>query len=129
MAKRAQGIPSEARLPKALSHPLRAQALTILNERVASPSEIAETLGAGLEHVGYHLRVLRDLGCIELVDTVRRRGFTEHYYRAVERPYLTDREWKHLSRVAVKFNDGGTLQGNVQRDGTVSVDAPTPGVD
>jgi len=63
------------------------------------------------------------------VRTVRRRGFIEHYYRAVERPYLTDRDWKHLTRVAVKFNDGGTLQGTVQRDGTVKVDAPSPSKD
>jgi DNA-binding transcriptional ArsR family regulator len=94
------------RLPKALSHPLRAQALTILNERVASPNEIAGMLGVRLENVGYHVGVLRELGCIELVRTARRRGAVEHY-QAVKRRYLSDREWKHLSRVEVKFNDGG----------------------
>jgi hypothetical protein len=83
-------------------------------------------LDVGLEHVGYHVRVLRELGCIELVRTARRRGAIEHFYRAVERPYLTDREWKPLSRVVVKFSDGGTLEGTVQRDGTISVDAHTP---
>jgi len=50
----------------------------------ASPNGIAEKLGFEVEHVGYHVRVLRDLGCIELVRTVRRRGFIEHYYRADE---------------------------------------------
>ena len=33
------------RFGKALSHPLRMRALTILNQRVASPSELAEELG------------------------------------------------------------------------------------
>ena len=81
--------------------PLRAQALTILNERVASPNEIAEMLGVGLSHVSYRVKVLRDLGWVELVRTARCREAIEHYHRAVARPCLTGREC-NLTSVLVK---------------------------
>ena len=88
----------DPRIAKALSHPMRARILVILNERVASPNEIAETIGERLPNVSYHVRALLDLGCIELVDTAQRRGAIEHYYRAVIRPFFTDRDWKRLPR-------------------------------
>jgi DNA-binding transcriptional ArsR family regulator len=86
------------RIAKALSHPMRAQILTILDERVASPNEIAEMIGERLPNVSYHVRALLDLDCIELVDTAQRRGAIEHYYRAVVRPFFNDRDWKRLPR-------------------------------
>ncbi|UGS37778.1 winged helix-turn-helix domain-containing protein [Capillimicrobium parvum] len=85
--------PAASRLAQALSHPLRAQLLALLNERPASPNELARQVDERLENVAYHVRVLRDLGCIELVDTAQRRGAIEHYYRAIERSYLSDDEW------------------------------------
>src|SRR5215208_3974173 len=72
---------------------MRARILGILNERTASPNEIAEMIDERLPNVSYHVRALRDLGCIELVDTAQRRGAVEHYYRAIERAYLSDDEW------------------------------------
>jgi hypothetical protein len=39
-----------------------------------------------LSDAAYHVRVLERHGCIELVDTKQRRGATEHFYRAIERP-------------------------------------------
>jgi DNA-binding transcriptional ArsR family regulator len=86
------------RLAKALSHPLRARIFTILNERVASPNEVADMLEERLPNVSYHVRALVDLECIELVRTAQRRGATEHYYRAVKRPFFSDRDWKRLPR-------------------------------
>jgi DNA-binding transcriptional ArsR family regulator len=88
----------DPRLAKALSHPMRARILTILNERVASPNEISEIIDERLPNVSYHVRTLLDLGCIELVSTAQRRGAIEHYYRAVVRPFFTDRDWKKLPR-------------------------------
>jgi len=88
----------DPRIAKALSHPMRARILMILNERVASPNEIAETIHERLPNVSYHVRALLDLGCIELVDTAQRRGAIEHYYRAVVRPFFSDRDWKRLPR-------------------------------
>jgi DNA-binding transcriptional ArsR family regulator len=90
----------DPRLAKALAHPLRARILVVLNERVASPNEIAELLGERLPNVSYHVRALVDLECIELVRTAQRRGAIEHYYRALKRPFFSDRDWKRLPRSA-----------------------------
>lgn len=54
-------------LAKALSHPVRAAALTILNARVASPTEIATELELPLGNVSYHINELEKYGCVELV--------------------------------------------------------------
>jgi DNA-binding transcriptional ArsR family regulator len=88
----------DQRLAKALSHPLRGRIFAVLNERVASPNEIADILEERLPNVSYHVRVLVDLECIELVRTAQRRGAIEHYYRAVKRPFFSDRDWKRLPR-------------------------------
>lgn len=86
-----------SRLVKALSHPLRARALAILNERIASPKEIHEQLEVPLGNVNYHVNVLDELGCIELVKTAQRRGATEHYYRGTTRSFLNKENWAQLS--------------------------------
>jgi DNA-binding transcriptional ArsR family regulator len=97
MAKPPDGV-VDPRLAKALSHPMRTRILSILNERVASPNEIAEMIDERLPNVSYHVRALLELDCIELVSTAQRRGAIEHYYRAVTRPFFSDRDWKRLPR-------------------------------
>jgi DNA-binding transcriptional ArsR family regulator len=87
----------ENSLVKALSHPVRARALAILNSRVASPKEIADELDREVGNVGYHVRTLQELGCVELVNEVKRRGATEHYYRGITRSFLNDTNWARLS--------------------------------
>jgi DNA-binding transcriptional ArsR family regulator len=99
MAKHDVGL-LDPRLAKALSHPMRTRILTILNEQVASPNEMAERLEEPLPNVSYHVRALLDVGCIELVRTAQRRGAIEHYYRAITRPIFSDRDWKRLPRFA-----------------------------
>lgn len=86
----------DQRLVKALAHPLRVQILMILNERMASPNELSKELEEGLSQVSYHVKVLKDYKCIELVKTEPRRGAVEHYYRATERAFLGDQDWQHL---------------------------------
>jgi DNA-binding transcriptional ArsR family regulator len=88
----------DQRMVKALSHPLRMTILTALNEKVASPSELADELGEPLGNVSYHVRILADLGCIELVRTTPRRGAVEHHYRALTRPFFRDEDWSRLPR-------------------------------
>ncbi len=95
MAKQPEGL-VDPRLAKALSHPMRTRILAILNERVASPNEISEMIGERLPNVSYHVRALLDLECIELVRTAQRRGAIEHYYRAITRPFFSDRDWAQL---------------------------------
>lgn len=86
----------DQRLVKALAHPLRVEILTILNERMASPNELSKELEEGLSQVSYHVKVLKDFECIEMVKTEPRRGAVEHYYRATERSFIPDSEWKSL---------------------------------
>jgi DNA-binding transcriptional ArsR family regulator len=100
----------DPRIAKALSHPMRARILVILNERVASPNEIAETIDERLPNVSYHVRALLELGCIELVDTAQRRGAIEHYYRAVVRPFFSERDWKRLPRSGRQAISGTALE-------------------
>lgn len=84
--KKRSGLePVDQRLIKALAHPLRVQILTLTNERPWSPSDVARELDEGLSQVSYHFKVLRNLGCIEVVRTEPRRGAVEHYYVAVQR--------------------------------------------
>lgn len=87
-------------MAKALAHPLRVQLLSLLNEGVASPNELAKKLDEPLTNVSYHVRMLHDLGCIELVETEPRRGALEHYYRAIMRPFFADKDWKRLPKNA-----------------------------
>jgi DNA-binding transcriptional ArsR family regulator len=109
MAKDRAGLVDE-RLAKALSHPMRAQILTILNDQVASPNEISGKLGERLPNVSYHVRALHELGTIELVRTAQRRGAIEHYYRAVVRPFFSDRDWQRLPRSARQTVSDRALQ-------------------
>jgi DNA-binding transcriptional ArsR family regulator len=90
----------DSRLAKALAHPLRVQLLAALNEGVASPNELAKRLDEPLTNVSYHVRMLHDLDCIELVETEPRRGALEHYYRAIVRPFFGERDWKRLPKNA-----------------------------
>ncbi len=86
----------DQRLVKALAHPLRVEILAILNERMASPNELSKELDEGLSQVSYHVKVLKDFECIEMVKTEPRRGAVEHYYRATARAFLTDTDWQTL---------------------------------
>jgi len=97
-AKAKRGVNQD--LVKSLAHELRAEILAILNERMASPNELAKELDEGLSQVSYHVKVLKDYNVIRLVKTEPRRGAVEHYYRATSRAYLTDRDWHELPKTA-----------------------------
>lgn len=77
-------------LVKALSHPLRWQILRMINEGTSTPAGIARRIGVRTENVSYHVRVLNELGVIELVGTTPVRGALEHHYRATQRALMTD---------------------------------------
>jgi hypothetical protein len=87
-----RGEPLNASLPRVLNHPLRARALTALTESVASPNELSLRFRASLGDVAYHVGQLFKMGKIELVRTLPRRGATEHFYRAIVRPILSDEQ-------------------------------------
>ena len=99
----------DQRLVRAIGHPLRLRLLTIFNERVASPSDLAAELGEPIGNVSYHTRILARLGCVELVKTKQVRGAVEHYYRAVVRPVFSDDDWAELPPSIRKSLAGAVL--------------------
>jgi DNA-binding transcriptional ArsR family regulator len=89
------GRPHE-KLVKGLSHPVRVECLTVLAKRIASPRELSEILDHDLSNISYHVRVLDELGLIELVKEEPVRGAVAHFYKAAERPILSESEWQQL---------------------------------
>lgn len=86
-------------LASASAHPTRLRTLMILTEREATPREVAEEIGEPLNNVAYHIKVLKRLGCIELVRVNQTQGgrVAEHVYRGTERPYWTESDLGELS--------------------------------
>src|SRR5690242_18400813 len=97
-------------LLRAISHPLRQRLLGMLDGRTASPNELARELGLPLGRVSYHIRLLHDLGAIELVATEPRRGALEHFYRAVASAWFGEGDWARLPRSARRGILGHNLQ-------------------
>jgi DNA-binding transcriptional ArsR family regulator len=101
---------SDPRYVRALSHPLRVRILAILEERTASPLELARILRADLGVVAYHVRTLRSLGLLTLVRETKVRGATQRHYKAIERPRISDDAWAQAPPIAKQALVDATLQ-------------------
>ena len=100
----------DPRYVKAMSHPLRVRILALLDERIASPVELAGWLDATLGTVAYHVRTLERMGLVELVRETRVRGAVEHHYRSKERPRVSDEAWAAAPPIAKQAAVSSTLQ-------------------
>jgi DNA-binding transcriptional ArsR family regulator len=89
--------------------------LTLLNQKVSSPSELAEELDEPLGNVSYHMRFLADLKMVKLVRTEPRRGAVEHYYEALEPPLISDDDWAELP-VSLRRSLSDSTLGNIASD-------------
>jgi DNA-binding transcriptional ArsR family regulator len=65
----------------------RRRILSLLRDRAASTTELAEALGQPKGTVGHHLKVLEDAGLIRVVRTRKVRAMTERYYGRLARLY------------------------------------------
>jgi DNA-binding transcriptional ArsR family regulator len=99
----------DPRYVKAISHPLRVRILALLQERTASPVELARWLHATVGTVAYHVRTLRALGLIELVSETRVRGGLAHHYRARTGPPVSPSALADASPVAKQAAVGASL--------------------
>jgi DNA-binding transcriptional ArsR family regulator len=99
----------DPRYVKAMSHPLRVRILALLQERPASPVELARWLHATVGTVAYHVRTLRSLGLIELVSETRVRGGLAYHYRPTIGPLVSPRAWADASPVAKQAAVGASL--------------------
>ena len=101
---------ADARLFKALAHPLRVDILAKLENRVASPSEIADDLGLPVSNVSYHVQTLLGCGLIRLVGRAQRRGMVAHYYEAVGRIEISTHAWSEVPDAVRKVVVGSLLR-------------------
>src|SRR3954451_17784760 len=100
----------DPRYVKAMSHPLRVRILAMLDERTASPVELAGWLSASLGTVAYHVRTLERMGLVELVHETRVRGAVEHHYKSCGRPHVTDEAWEAAPAIAKQAAVSASLQ-------------------
>jgi DNA-binding transcriptional ArsR family regulator len=86
-------------LAAALAHPTRVSVMSVLVSGPASPRQLAAEIGEPLNNVTYHVKQLRELGCIELDRTERRGGgrVLEHFYRSTQRAYFDEDAWEVLN--------------------------------
>ena len=128
-------LPMNAKLPPALSnrqlltalsHPTRTHLLMTLSERIETPKNLAGELGCPIRHVEYHLGVLEDLSCVELVKTEESPGgkVLAHYYRATERLWFDREAWKVVDDKGRPSITMGIL-GNMSEDLTKALLADT----
>jgi DNA-binding transcriptional ArsR family regulator len=69
-------------LIQALAHPVRRESLRLLHqtEEARSATQLSEHLARPSDNIGYHLRVLADLGVAQQTSSKRVRGATEKFF-------------------------------------------------
>lgn len=73
---------------RAIADSLRSRIITLLNQRAASTTELAEVLETPKGTVGHHLKVLEKAGLVHVVRTRKVRALTEKYYGRVARLFV-----------------------------------------
>jgi hypothetical protein len=120
----------EPSLCLALQHPLRARILEVVNETDMSPSRFVrqglvprplfKNAQQALSLASYHFRELEKEGCLQIVETIPRRGAAEHVYRGVSRVFFSDEEFEKLPHPTRKGLSRASFQGVVARtDGAI----------
>lgn len=103
---------------RAVGDPTRSRIISLLTERAATTSQLAEALGQPKGSVGHHLKVLESVGLIRVVRTRRVRALTEKYYGRTARLF--------------DFRDTGEITGVeplfLLRDAMNEYVTPEPGV-
>jgi DNA-binding transcriptional ArsR family regulator len=81
----------------ALGHRIRIEILGVLNEATRTQSEIADLIHEPLSTISHHIKELLDSGCIEVARIEKVRNVDQHFYRAIELPFVSDEEAAALS--------------------------------
>ncbi|HEX6154031.1 MAG TPA: winged helix-turn-helix domain-containing protein [Solirubrobacterales bacterium] len=109
-----------------LKHPLRVRILEVLNEGPRSPSQFVEeglipkehftTYQQALSLASYHFRELEKEGCLEVVESIPRRGAVEHVYRGMSpRVFFSDAEFEAMPLDTRRQLSRISLQGLIAR--------------
>src|SRR3954447_23492496 len=100
---------SDPTIAKAYAHPLRMEIMDLLDDRVASPSQLAAELGSPLSLTSYHVRQLVSWGLVKLVRRRQVRGSIEHFYTALVRPTVYDETWAKIPSFVKRALVGSSL--------------------
>ena len=73
---------------RAVGDPTRQRIISLLSERAATTSQLAEALGQPKGSVGHHLKVLEEASLIRVVRTRQVRAITEKYYGRTARLFM-----------------------------------------
>src|SRR5690349_1157907 len=73
---------------RALFEPTRSQIVSLLLDRAATTSELAEILGKPKGTIGFHLKALEAAGLVRVVRTRRVRALEAKYYGRTARVFL-----------------------------------------
>ena len=73
---------------RAVGDATRQRIISLLTERAATTSQLAEALGQPKGSVGHHLKVLEKAGLIRVVRTRKVRALTEKYYGRTARLFM-----------------------------------------
>jgi DNA-binding transcriptional ArsR family regulator len=114
----------DQQMVRALAHPLRVGILRQLEEGPSGPKRLADRLGEKLGNVSYHMKVLLKCDCIELVETIPRRGAVEHIYSLKPNGAIGSRTWKEVPS-ALRTRYAGTALADFTTRAVEALDAGT----
>lgn len=120
-----QGKEPSRTIFNALKHPLRVRILEVLNEGPRSPSQFVEeglvpkasfnTYQQALSLASYHFRELEKEGCLEVSESIPRRGAVEHVYRGLATVFADDAEFDQMDQRTRRRLSRISLQGMIAR--------------
>lgn len=115
MGGKYEGGEVDQQLIRALAHPLRVEILKSLEDGPRSPKQVSSRSGELLGTIGYHMGVLLRCGCVELAETIPRRGAVEHVYRLTPQGGIGSRVWQDVPPSLRSDLVGGALDAFVKR--------------
>ena len=126
MEKEGEREKRRATIFNALKHPLRVRILEVLNEGPRSPSQFVEeglipkelfnSYQQALSLASYHFRELEKEGCLEVVESIPRRGAVEHVYRGMTPlVFFSDAEFEAMPETTRGQLSRLALQGLIAR--------------
>ena len=104
---------------RALFEDTRRQIVSLLLERAATTSELAEVLGRPKGTIGHHLKALVEAGLVHVVRTKRVRALEAKYYGRTARVFLYHREHQAVGEEQHILGRAAAEVGQTAPDGTV----------
>lgn len=79
-----------------VNHPTRSKCWHAIAEKTYSPAELARKFDVPVHETSYHMKVLVEMGVAEKVGERPVRGATESFFRATERPEVSEVEMREM---------------------------------